>query len=64
MDFDMVLGKDNQGQEVAAFTLTTQPIDTRQLLRLIRSQQPDAWRDVEREIIIPAADDRKPFIPD
>jgi hypothetical protein len=53
MNLNVLLGTDEHGREVTQLVVTLPPIDTRQLLRMIRAEQPNAWRDVEREIIVP-----------
>jgi hypothetical protein len=54
MDLNIALGTDERGREVAQLVITTPPIDSRELLRMIKREQPQAWKDVERELILPA----------
>ena len=59
MNINFQFGKSPQGQEFFGVQIAmdpmlrvqTPPIDTRQLLRQIKTQQPEAFRDVHYEIV-------------
>jgi hypothetical protein len=54
MNLNIAFGTNENGREVTQLIVELPPLDTRELLRTIKREQPDAWKEVARELILPA----------